>query len=228
MRVVTLPGVFKPRSDSWMLAEVVRERVGGESSVLDVCTGSGVVAVSAALAGAGSITAVDVSRRAIVAARMNALINGVRLDARRGSLFEPVAGQYFDLIAANPPYVPALTVAKPRGAARAWDAGPDGRELLAQVIAGARTHLNPGGALLLVQSSVTGEQRTLELMRAAGLSPSTLRRERSPLGPLHAARAELLEARGLLELGRRHEDVLVIRGLVAQSRVVSDSNGWTG
>ena len=212
MRVLTPPGVFSPRSDSWLLAEVACERVDRGSALLDVCTGSGVVAVSAALAGAGAVTAVDVSRRAVLAARVNARINGARIDARRGSLFEPVAGESFDLIVANPPYVPARDGAKPSGAARAWDAGADGRELLDPLIAGAPSHLRPGGALLVVQSSITGEQRTLEAMRAAGFSSSVVRRDQSPLGPLHRDRAELLEARGLLEPGVRHEDVLVIRG----------------
>jgi release factor glutamine methyltransferase len=64
----------------------------------------------------------------------------------------------------------------------------------------------------VVHSSITGEQRTLDAMRAGGLEPTVLRRERSPLGPLHGSRVEVLEQRGLLEPGHREEDVLVIRG----------------
>jgi len=63
-----------------------------------------------------------------------------------------------------------------------------------------------------VHSSITGEQRTLDAMRAGGLEPAVVRRERSPLGPLHGSRAELLERRGLLEPGQREEEVMVIRG----------------
>ena len=64
MRLITLPGVFKPHSDSWALADLLGEYVNPGDSVLDLCTGSGVLAVAAALAGAGDVTAVDVSRRA--------------------------------------------------------------------------------------------------------------------------------------------------------------------
>ena len=64
----------------------------------------------------------------------------------------------------------------------------------------------------MVHSSVNGEEATLERMRAAGLEASVAVRRRGPLGPLLAARAPLLERRGLLAPGEREEDVLVIRG----------------
>jgi release factor glutamine methyltransferase len=66
--------------------------------------------------------------------------------------------------------------------------------------------------LLVVHSSVNGEAATIEAMRAAGLRPAVAERRRGPLGPLLAARAPMLEARGLLAPGEREEDVLVVRG----------------
>ena len=212
MRIVAPPGVFRPRSDSWMLADAAREQLRPGDSVLDLCTGSGAIAVATALAGAERVTAVDLSRRAVATARLNALLNGTGLRAVRGSLFEPLGDERFDLIVSNPPYVPAKDGSPPRGEARAWDAGHDGRELLDPLLAEAPAHLNPGGSVLVVHSSITGEQRTLDAMRAGGLEPAVLRRERSPLGPLHGSRIDVLEQRGLLEPGRREEDVLVIRG----------------
>ncbi|HLM26130.1 MAG TPA: HemK2/MTQ2 family protein methyltransferase [Thermoleophilaceae bacterium] len=212
MRIVAPPGVFRPRSDSWMLADAAREQLRPGASVLDLCTGSGAVAVAAALAGAERVTAVDLSRRAVATARVNAFLNGTGLRAVRGSLFEPLGDERFDLIVSNPPYVPAEDAGPPRGQARAWDAGHDGRELLDPLLARAPAHLSPGGALLVVHSSITGEQITLDAMRAGGLEPAVVRRERSPLGPLHGSRAELLERRGLLEPGQREEEVMVIRG----------------
>ena len=195
-----------------MLAQAAREELRPGASVLDLCTGSGAVAVATALAGAERVTAVDLSLRAVATARLNALLNGTGLRAVRGSLFEPVGDERFDLIVSNPPYVPAEDDRPPRGEARAWDAGHDGRELLDPLLTAAPGHLKPGGALLVVHSSITGEQRTLDAMREGGLEPAVVRRERSPLGPLHSSRAQLLERRGLLELGQREEDVLVIRG----------------
>ncbi len=213
MRIITLPGVFAPRSDSWLLAELLAaQTLPPGAAVLDVCTGSGAVAVAAARGGA-EVTAVDLSRRAVLTARLNARLNGVRIRAVRADLFGAVDGARFDAIVSNPPYLPGEEDELPgRGAARAWEGGRDGRLLLDRLCAEARAHLRPGGTLLLVHSSVCGEDETLARLREVGLEPEVVARRRGPLGPLLAARAEALEARGLLAPGRREEDVIVFRG----------------
>ncbi|HWT24736.1 MAG TPA: HemK2/MTQ2 family protein methyltransferase [Solirubrobacteraceae bacterium] len=214
VRIARLPGVFRPLSDTWLLAAAARRQPqlrGGR--VLDLCTGSGAVAISAARAGARSVTAVDVSRRAVWTVRINAALNGVRVDARRGDLFRAVAGGRFDVICANPPYLPASADELPaRGRDRHTEAGRTGRALLDRIIAEAPAHLAPGGVLLVIHSSVNGEATTLDRMRAAGLEPLVAERRRGPLGPLLAARAPMLEARGLLPPGEREEDLLVVAG----------------
>ena len=150
VRLLALPGVFRPPSDTWLLAEHARPLAAG-ADVLDVCSGSGALAIDAALHGARSATAVDVSRRAALAARVNGRLNGVRVRALRGDLLEPVSGERFDLIVSNPPYVPAAEDSLPaRGPRRALDAGRDGRALLDRVCAQAPAHLRPGGTLLVV------------------------------------------------------------------------------
>jgi release factor glutamine methyltransferase len=207
VRLVPVPGVFRPISDSWLLARVVREEIAARADtprVLDICTGSGVVGVAAARAGA-DVTAIDVSCRAVAAAWLNARINRVRLRAQRGHLLEPVAGAQFDLIASNPPYVPS-EAAEPRGLARAWAAGADGRALLDELIAEAPARLRPGGSLLVVHSDLIGADETLERIEAAGLHADVAARERGPLGPLMRDRAR----RGLLDA--EDEEVLVLRG----------------
>jgi len=213
MRIVVPPGVFRPRSDSWMLAHLVGrdERVPG-SDVLDVCTGSGAIAIAAAQAGAASVAAVDVSRRAALAARLNARLNGVRVEAVRGDLFDALPGRRFDVIASNPPYLPAEREALPeRGPQRAWDAGLDGRVVLDRIIAEAPRRLRPAGVLWLVHSSVCGVDRTLSRLQLAGLEPVVAESRRGPLGPLLEERAEQLEQRGLLRPGEREEEVVAIR-----------------
>jgi release factor glutamine methyltransferase len=208
VRIVPVPGVFRPISDSWLLAGVVREEVHDGARVLDVCTGSGVVGVSAARAGA-DVTVIDVSRRAVAAAWLNARLNHVRLRPRRGHLLEPVLDEQFDVIASNPPYVPAEREALPtRGRRRAWDAGRDGRVVLDRLLVAAPPRLKAGGALLVVHSDLIGADRTLERMRAAGLEADVAARERGPLGPLMRDRAR----RGLIAAGRDEEEVLVLRG----------------
>jgi release factor glutamine methyltransferase len=209
MRIIPFPGVFRPLSDSRMLADAVAsERLAPGSRTLDLCTGSGLIALTAARAGAEA-TAIDVSRRAVVAVRLNALVNGVRVRALRGDLFAPVADERFDVISANPPYVPAETDALPRrGAARALDAGSDGRAFIERICKEAPAHLRPGGSLLLVHSSVCGEQRTLDGLTAAGLQTAIVHRHRGPLGPVLQARLEMLRSRGLSD---GSEDVIVFR-----------------
>jgi release factor glutamine methyltransferase len=210
--LVRLPGVFKPPSDSWMLVRAMRERgLARGARVLDVFTGTGVIAVMAGREGARSVTAVDISRRAALCARVNGRINGTRVRGLAGDLFEPVRGERFDLITANPPYVPSAGDELPAsGAARAWEGGRDGRLLVDRFSERVAEHLAPGGSVLMVVSSLTGEEATLAALREGGLTPSVLARHRGPLGPLVSARAELLERRGLLAPGEREEEILVI------------------
>jgi release factor glutamine methyltransferase len=213
MRLIRLPGVFRPLSDTWMLA---RETVGslreGGEAVLELCAGSGAVALEAAAAGA-RVTAVDVSRRSVATVRLNAMLRGVRVRALRGSLFGPVAGAKFDLIATNPPYVPAPSDTLPeRGPERAWDAGRDGRALIDPICQAAPDYLAPGGAILIVHSSLCGVDATVSLLERGGLEVDVPVRERGPLGPLMLARVEQLEASGALRPGEREEEVVIVRG----------------
>lgn len=203
MRVVTLPGVFKPRSDTWLLAaHVAAEPLPLGARVLDVCTGSGAIAVAAARRPGLDVTALDVSRRAAVTAWTNARLNGESIQVRTGDLLAPVAGRTFHLISSNPPYLPSSDERPRRGAARAWEAGPRGRLFLDRILDEAPPLLVPGGVLLLVHSHVCGEEDTLERMRAAGLEAEVRARHAGSVGPLLAQRAP----------GLREEEMLVLRG----------------
>lgn len=184
VRIVTLPGVFAPRDETWLLADVVRESAGlAGADVLELGTGSGAVAIAAAQGGARSVTVVDVSRRALVTATLNAQLNGVRVIARLGDLFAPVAGQCFDLIVSNPPYVPSPSIPS-RGASRAWAGGADGRIVLERICARVTDHLCPGGAVLLLHSSVNDVSRTRDALERVGLQVDFAAQVRGPTGPL--------------------------------------------
>ncbi len=216
MRLFTVPGVFRPRSDSVMLAELVGKRARPRSAALDPFTGSGILAIAAARAGART-TAVDVSRRAIACTAINARWNGVRVRALRGDMFARVGAQRFDLIVANPPYLPGAVDGPARGAARAWEGGRDGRQLIDRLCAEAPAHLSPFGELLLVHSSICGEAETVARLTAGGLAVEVLERRRGPLGPLMSARAGELEAHGLIAPGEREEELLVFSARAAGS-----------
>jgi release factor glutamine methyltransferase len=211
LRFLVLPGAFHPRSDTWMLAAAARrEPLPRGARVLELCAGPALAGVSAAMDRA-SLSTVDVSRRAVANAWLNGRLNRVDVSARRGDLFDAVAGERFDLILANPPYVPGDDPPA-SGAARAWEGGSDGRAVLDRICARAAEHLTPAGSLLLVHSELCDPGRTCEQLEAAGLRAEIVVRERGPFGPLVEARRERLQRSGLLREGQTTEEVVVVRG----------------
>jgi release factor glutamine methyltransferase len=207
---LVLPGVYAPQDDTRLLAEALYdEPVPPGADALDVGTGSGALALTAARRGL-RVTAVDASWRAVCAARVNALLAGLRIRVRHGHLFEPVRGRAFDLVLANPPYVPAPGDG-PRGAARAWDAGRDGRLVLDEICREAPAVLRPGGVLLVVQSSLSAPDRTLGQLRAAGLKAAVTRRRRVEFGPVLRGRERWLREQGLLDAAEDKEELVVVR-----------------
>ena len=154
------PAVLIPRPETETL---VGEALGllrkqPAAAALDLCTGSGCVAVTLAKnAKTARVTATDVSPDALDVARRNAARNGVadRIDFRAGDLFEALpAAAAFDVVATNPPYVtqteltglqPEVRDHEPR---LALDGGPDGLAFYRRIAAGVEAYLKPGGWLL--------------------------------------------------------------------------------
>jgi release factor glutamine methyltransferase len=154
------PSVLVPRPDTETVIEVARAARPDRAApcrILDLCTGSGVIAVSLAREyPAAQVVATELSPAAAALARRNAARNAVadRVDVREGDLFAPVRGERFDLIAANPPYIassviPTLSPEVRREPVIALDGGPDGLAFYDRICAEAREHLAPGGAIVL-------------------------------------------------------------------------------
>jgi release factor glutamine methyltransferase len=216
--VIAPEGVYTPQEDSQLVIDIM-EKTGlavGRRTV-DLCTGSGVVAVNAALQGASSVTAFDICPKAVRCARGNALSNGVEVDVHLGSWARAVEFAPFDLVTCNPPYVPHAPgadrepVPSAFGPARAWDAGYDGRLVLDPLCEAVPDLLADGGSLLLVQSEFADPRRTLAALSSAGLDAGVIAWQWIPFGPVLNARAEWLEETGRLDPGRREEELLVIR-----------------
>jgi ribosomal protein L3 glutamine methyltransferase len=126
-------------------------------AVLDLCTGSGCLAILAAeVFPNATVDAVDLSAHALDVARINVGDYGLqsRISLHRGDLFGPVGGRRYDLILSNPPYVDAegMAALPPEFAAEpvlALDGGPDGLDLVRRIVTDAPAHLSPGGGLLV-------------------------------------------------------------------------------
>jgi release factor glutamine methyltransferase len=152
------PDVLIPRPETEHLVEKALEVAASFPAprIVDVGTGSGCIAVALAHhLPQARITAIDLSAPALAIAEENAKRNGVALRFLEGDLLTPVAGEHFDLIVSNPPYVPLADRAslavevRDHEPALALFAGPDGLEICRRLIPSAFAALVPGGFLLL-------------------------------------------------------------------------------
>jgi len=155
------PGCLIPRPETELLVEAALHTSPRGARVLDLGTGSGCIALTIARQRPDvRVVAVDHSPAALRWARRNDR-DGL-LDLRRGDLYQPVAGDRFHGICANPPYVGERDIlpSDVRGfePAEALFAGSDGLAQIRRVIAGAPDHLMPGGRLLMELGAEQGEK----------------------------------------------------------------------
>ncbi len=130
--------------------------------VLDVGTGSGVLALFAAGVGA-RVTATDITQRACTFTRFNAAFNGLTVDVRKGDLFAPVAGEEFDLVLSQPPFVVQPPGIEPTAYVHG---GPNGDELALRILAGLDDVLSPGGCALLRFDAPGSQDDVVQRVRA--------------------------------------------------------------
>ncbi|ADU01676.1 MULTISPECIES: HemK2/MTQ2 family protein methyltransferase [Mycolicibacterium] len=210
--------VYPPQEDSHLLIDAMIEAgVVPGARVADLCTGSGVIAIAAAAAGAASVTAFDICPKAVQRTREEALAAGVEVDVHRGSWARAVEFRPFDVVLANPPYVPEAPmddsglISATAGPSRAWDAGPDGRVVLDPMCAAAPLLLAEGGTMLVVHSECSSVTRTLRAFRAQGMKAEVVAQQLIPFGPVMTARAPWLRRAGLLGPNSTQERIVVVR-----------------
>lgn len=152
------PAVLIPRPETELIVELVLARVttnDGTPRILDLGTGSGVLAVTLALELPGArLTAVDRSAEALDIARVNAAALGAPVDFIESDWFAAVDGRGFDFVVSNPPYIPVDDPHLAEGDVRfeptgALASGQAGLDDLARIVAGAPAFLMPGGWLMM-------------------------------------------------------------------------------
>ena len=162
VEIAPAEGVFTPTPNGLFYAESTNVRAG--ERVLDVGTGSGVLAIWAAKQGA-TVDAVDADRRAVAAARRNARLNGVAdaISVRHASLLEGATGHY-DVILANLPneiVAPDYLAGLPPADAAVFAGGPAGNAVILALLDGALAFLRDGARLYLAVHSLTDYHATL-------------------------------------------------------------------
>jgi release factor glutamine methyltransferase len=151
------PAVLIPRPDTELIVELALERLPQNAPrLLDMGTGSGAIAVAVAHTRPdAAVTALDVSPDALAVAQANAAANGARVRFLHSSWFDALAaGDIFDVIASNPPYIAAGDDHLAQGDLRFEPVGAltdhaDGLSALRSIVNGSPRHLVPGGWLLL-------------------------------------------------------------------------------
>jgi len=168
--------VYPPSFTTRLMAENLPDLNGLD--VLDLGTGSGILAIIASKLGARKIIATDISRRALANASINLRINNIEnVELRYGSLYQPVKGETFNVIISNPPMTPSIQPL-PR---YTWG-GADGRIILDKIILDSPKYLRKKGRLIIPTISLVGIEKTWRLLNQTGFKVNVLDYSWRPFG----------------------------------------------
>jgi release factor glutamine methyltransferase len=188
LKIYVGKGVLIPRPETELLAEEAIKTVSGvvrPVRVLDLCTGSGCVALAIAkVLSDATVVGTDVSKKALHYARKNARENSVdNVTFLTGSLFSPLKpGIYFDLIVSNPPYVKRSDIRGLQREIREWeplkalDGGDDGLDFYVKIFSDAGGYLKEGGKIM-VELGFGQAAAVSEIARGAGFKNVEARKD---------------------------------------------------
>ena len=159
--------VYVPAEDSYLLAENLQIKEG--QSVLEIGTGSGIVAMYASRL-TDKITATDINFNACELARKNFRKNNIEnIEILWGNLFDVVENRKFDVILFNTPYLPTEEDEVLDNTINyAFDGGLNGRKVIDLFLNEVKNHLNDGGIVQMIQSSLSGNDETLSKLDELG------------------------------------------------------------
>ncbi len=186
----THPQVYQPAEDTYLLAGSIK--VNRRCDVLEIGTGTGILAIIAAKR-ANKVVATDINPHALDCAVKNLVINKTyNVELRKGDLFEPVEVEKFDLILFNTPYLPSSDDEKVDDELdAAWDGGLSGRKVIDRFLEDVKDHLNPGGKVQLVQSTLSDVEKTLNKLEELGFKASVTAREKGFFEEIVVVTAEM-------------------------------------
>lgn len=169
IKISLFEDVYPPELDSFLLAKDLVEIVKKDHEVLDIGTGSGILAILAAKKGA-FVVATDVHEGSVKCAEYNAFLNNVKLDVRVGDIFNPIkGGDLFDVIVSNMTALPTpLDEQHDEYITRTVDAGPDGRKYLDPLISQMPKYLKEEGYFITQHSNFTNIEKTKDRIERLG------------------------------------------------------------
>jgi release factor glutamine methyltransferase len=171
--------VYEPAEDTFLIAENMT--ITEDDAVLEIGTGCGILALLAAEK-AKTVVAVDLNPYALKCASRNAETYEVKnIEFRYGDLFQPIRrNERFNLVVFNSPYLPSELDEEKSWIGKAWAGGPSGRQVIDRFIADVPKFLTDEGRILLIQSSLSDVDKTLELFRKRKLEAFVVARVKVP------------------------------------------------
>lgn len=169
LKIETCNDVYIPSEDSFLFADNLN--VNPEDEVLEIGPGTGIISLTASKT-AKNVTCIDINPKAVNCTKRNVKLNNIQnITVLEGDLFEPVKDKKFDLILFNTPYLPTdeLDMADDL-LTKAWDGGEDGRDTIDRFLNELKKHLNKGGRVQLVQSSLSDNKKTCRKLKKLGFS----------------------------------------------------------
>jgi release factor glutamine methyltransferase len=182
LKLALHPEVYEPSDDSGLMVEAAREYSRG--LVLDLGCATGVFGIASALKPeVTSVVCADINPAAVALAKKNAALNGVGktvsfVQTDLFSVFETPMKK-FDVIGFNPPYLPTTPAERVHGTLNlAFDGGKSGRKITDRFLSDFQGHLAPGGILILLQSSLSGIEKTTAILEKKGFAVEKLSSKR--------------------------------------------------
>jgi release factor glutamine methyltransferase len=192
--------VYEPAEDSFLFADNLMVNEG--DAVIDVGTGCGILGTVAAEK-AAQVVAIDINPHAVRCARENAVLNHVndRIFCIQGDLFTAIKNRArFDLILFNAPYLPSEDAEETSWLESAWSGGPSGRRVIDRFVHDAPKYLKPGGRLLLLQSTLSNVNDTLEKLERENFTVTVVAEKALPFfETIKLVRAEFANPAGSFE-----------------------------